>query len=195
MLEEYIYISDDGISTKICDNILTYYHSNKNSMYKGVTRAGKDAKVKDTTDIHLRMNAKGYGADILNIVSDVLGMHLKTYTSLHPEYKYYEKILLTEGVLIQRYKKNEGKYVYHTDMSYEVNENILIETNKLNLCRNTLNNLKEKYPITKRVLTFIIYLNDIDEGGETEFFTHCRVKPKAGTIIFFQHYGIIITVG
>lgn len=35
-----------------------------------------------------------------------------------------------------------------------------------------------------RVLLFIVYLNDVEEGGETEFlYLHKRVKPKAGTVI------------
>jgi len=37
-----------------------------------------------------------------------------------------------------------------------------------------------------RILTFILYLNDVKEGGETEFLYYPkRVKPKQGTIIFF----------
>lgn len=37
-----------------------------------------------------------------------------------------------------------------------------------------------------RVLTFIAYLNDVEEGGETEFLYYPkRIKPKAGKIILF----------
>lgn len=37
-----------------------------------------------------------------------------------------------------------------------------------------------------RVLAWIIYLNDIEEGGETEFlYQSKRVSPKAGTILIF----------
>jgi len=37
-----------------------------------------------------------------------------------------------------------------------------------------------------RVLTFILYLNDVDEGGETEFlYIPKRVKAKTGKLILF----------
>lgn len=38
----------------------------------------------------------------------------------------------------------------------------------------------------KRLLTFVAYLNDVDEGGETEFLYYpLRVKPKKGTVCLF----------
>jgi hypothetical protein len=40
--------------------------------------------------------------------------------------------------------------------------------------------------VSNRILTFILYLNDVEEGGETEFLYYPkRVKPKQGTIILF----------
>ena len=39
---------------------------------------------------------------------------------------------------------------------------------------------------SNRILTFILYLNDVEEGGETEFLYYPkRIKPKQGTIILF----------
>jgi hypothetical protein len=37
-----------------------------------------------------------------------------------------------------------------------------------------------------RLLAWILYLNDVEEGGETEFLYHPkRIKPKAGTLILW----------
>lgn len=37
-----------------------------------------------------------------------------------------------------------------------------------------------------RLITWLAYLNDVDEGGETEFlYLHKRVKPKKGTVVLF----------
>jgi hypothetical protein len=37
-----------------------------------------------------------------------------------------------------------------------------------------------------RLLTHIVYLNDVEEGGETEMlYFHKRFKPKAGTMLIF----------
>ena len=39
---------------------------------------------------------------------------------------------------------------------------------------------------SKRVLVWTLYLNDIEEGGETEFlFQHTRIKSKKGRVCFF----------
>ena len=36
-----------------------------------------------------------------------------------------------------------------------------------------------------RLINFIWYLNDVEEGGETEFFGNYRIKPTQGKIVFF----------
>ena len=38
----------------------------------------------------------------------------------------------------------------------------------------------------RRILSWILYLNDVEEGGETEFlYQSLRIKPKKGTFIMF----------
>lgn len=40
--------------------------------------------------------------------------------------------------------------------------------------------------VSMRILTFILYLNDIEDGGETEFlYNPKRIKPKQGTLIIW----------
>lgn len=37
-----------------------------------------------------------------------------------------------------------------------------------------------------RIVTFMMYLNEVEEGGETEFlYLHKRIKPKTGTLLFW----------
>lgn len=37
-----------------------------------------------------------------------------------------------------------------------------------------------------RLMAWILYLNDVEEGGETEFlYLHKRIKPKAGTLLIW----------
>ena len=41
-------------------------------------------------------------------------------------------------------------------------------------------------PYTARVLVYTLYLNDVEEGGETEFlYANRRLKPQAGTFVLF----------
>ena len=40
--------------------------------------------------------------------------------------------------------------------------------------------------VSHRLLTWILYLNDVQEGGETEFlYQHMRVKPEQGTLVIW----------
>jgi hypothetical protein len=40
--------------------------------------------------------------------------------------------------------------------------------------------------LSHRLLTWILYLNDVNEGGETEFlYQHMRVKPEQGTLVIW----------
>jgi Rps23 Pro-64 3,4-dihydroxylase Tpa1-like proline 4-hydroxylase len=63
---------------------------------------------------------------------------------------------------MQRYIRNYGEYIYHDDASIEPEDN--------------------RY----RVLTYIWYLNDVDIGGETEFFGgKLKIKPETGKLLLF----------
>lgn len=61
---------------------------------------------------------------------------------------------------IQKTKIGGGYHVWHYESSTRENSN--------------------------RLLTWILYLNDVHEGGETEFlYQHMRVKPEQGTLVIW----------
>ena len=71
--------------------------------------------------------------------------------------------LVDTGFQIQKYKANEGHYQeYHNDFA-----------------------IYDKDPLYYRLLTFIFYLNTVDEGGETEFWCKYKIKPVAGRLVIF----------
>jgi hypothetical protein len=63
--------------------------------------------------------------------------------------------------MIQKYDKSSGKYVYHDDFVTEPIHN--------------------RY----RVITYIWYLNTVEEGGHTEFFGSHLIKPEEGKLLLF----------
>ena len=68
------------------------------------------------------------------------------------------------GYQIQKYKKNEGRYIFHSDDEITYDE--------------------KNGQIGYRTVTFIFYLNDVEEGGETTF-PEFQVKPKKGSLLLF----------
>jgi hypothetical protein len=64
-------------------------------------------------------------------------------------------------LMIQQYKSNKGRYIYHNDFAVDT---------KLS-----------RY----RVLTYIWYLNDVNEGGETIIWDNHKIKPTTGKLLLF----------
>jgi hypothetical protein len=77
----------------------------------------------------------------------------------------------TKGFLFHKYFKNDGKFEYHNDF--------VIDNNK------------------HRVIVYLWYLNDVNEGGETEIFDNVFIKPECGKLLlfpalwFYKHKGHI----
>jgi len=96
---------------------------------------------------------------------------LNSYKKLYPYCNdIHEPWAINEDWNIQRYKPNEGFYEWHSERIDAHN--------------------------SKRHLVFMTYLNDVNDGGETEFYHQkLKVKPKKGlTVIWpsewtFTHRG------
>jgi len=90
-----------------------------------------------------------------------LSKKLKLYLNKIEHHHFKNKNqLFTRNFLIKKYEKNSGKYVFHTDELF----------------------FKDRK--THRVITFIWYLNSIEEGGETVF-ENIKIKPEKGKLLLF----------
>ena len=157
------------INKTVCDNLISYFE-NSNLKITGLVGNNQINKsIKDSTDLSL------------NIFEDniMIKNYLLELNNVINEYKklyIYSDIIqgncgITEKFNIQRYYPNQGFYEYHTERS----------------------NLNTSF----RHLSFMTYLNDIKDAGETEFFYQkIKVKPEKGlTLIWgtdwtFTHRGI-----
>lgn len=73
-----------------------------------------------------------------------------------PKFNEYEDL----GYLVRVYEKGEGYFHWHDDFASS-------KTNGV------------------RILTFIWYLNDVTDGGQTEFIDGTIIKPKRGSLLIF----------
>ena len=190
-MEYFIYFNKKSISEELCNEIVYLYEKSK-IKFHGETHSGVDKLVKNTLDFDIseildeenEQNKSFTSEDLFKWkqISDCLKNELKNnlqdyvnnivnndnynvdcdksqqrFESIKSNEKLYFKTLL-----VQRYIKGHGEYIYHDDSSIEPNENRF------------------------RLLTYIWYLNDIQEGGETEFFGgQIKIKPEKGKLLLF----------
>jgi hypothetical protein len=169
---EYIYEKSFSIPPEVCVFFINFFENNKNLQDEGRVGDGEVKKsIKDTIDLVLKISPIDNPINKLinNVLINTLNISLKDYLSVTNIQLSFEKFII-DTIQIQKYIVNVGKIENHTD-SYVTDNNL------------------------KRVFTFIWYLNDVNEGGETLFFEKYSIKPQKGKLVifpaewFFQHKG------
>jgi hypothetical protein len=177
---DFIYTNPNSLSKEICEDIIELYERDKDYGYVGATGHGLDKKIKDSWDlsIHQMINNidKKEWINIHKLLYTELYTNLKIYLNNLSNKNEYSKnridncikfniieanLLKAESFQIQKYEPLTGKYIYHQDGKTEIDQ--------------------KRY----RVITYLWYLNDVFEGGETEFWGTYKVKPEAGKLILF----------
>jgi hypothetical protein len=181
-MNNYIYTNANSLSPEMCNLIIENFE-NESEKYEGVTASGLNKTIKDTMDFNIpenNINEKNYKyknwPKIHKLLESELNRNVKIYISQITNFinnghkiensknKYQcfvNGYLTNDNFMIQRYLKNEGRYIYHDD--FDVNWN------------------NKQY----RVITFLWYLNTVDEGGETELWCSYNIKPEAGKLLLF----------
>ena len=169
MMNNYLYINRNSLDPELCDEIIHKFElevENENTR-PGVTYAGFNKDIKDTTDFNIEFAEDHYKWNkIHECLKNELTYNLKKYAETldsnykHNNYHVFPKEMFFKTFQIQKYIKNIGKFTYHNDASIEENCNY-------------------------RVLTYIWYLNDVLQGGETEICKDEKIKPQIGKLLLF----------
>lgn len=193
-MTDFIEIYPNALSPQFCKQLITEFDQSQHQV-AGRTGSGVDVSKKLSKDISLNQHPEFQPA--LETVLKTCGEHITEYISKyffslisgisltvqHPKTK--APVVLTADnfeevgkpnlfnlikylfnlapINAQRYEKGKGNYGYwHSEIFPQTGENKALH----------------------RILLFIIYLNDVEEGGETEFYYQNKaIKPKAGTMI------------
>tara|TARA_B100000927_G_scaffold277077_1_gene258398 strand:+ start:912 stop:1559 length:648 start_codon:yes stop_codon:yes gene_type:complete len=169
-MENYIYLNNNSLSKEICEEIIIMYESDLKNKYEGTTGGGTDKTVKHTQDlvipnddvwsnIHKFLNRELHE----NVTKYIRELNNTSMVSSTGEKYVVFSMLKTRvyGYQIQRYVRGMGQYIYHDDS--------LIEYDKKQ----------------DRIITFLWYLNTVEEGGETELWGTRRIKPEQGKLLLF----------
>lgn len=168
---DFLYLIQNSIPDTMCDNIINFFE--EDTIYKrpGCTASGIDKNFKDTTDISIPKDDEKWGK-IESFLYKELAANIKRYVkkinnipeykqnhNYNKDYKILDNGMFTRLFMIQKYKKNTGKFLYHND--FEISDD------------------------SYRVLTFLWYLNTVDEGGETVVWGNYKIKPEKGKLLLF----------
>jgi len=162
-MEKLIYLEKNSLPNELCKEIIEMFE-NDDSQYEGVTAAGLNKDIKDSQDLVIPMNDKW--SKIVEVLTKELHRNLNLYIkSLKTDLKDYaifsKNFLYENSFQIQRYQKNVGKYIYHHDHDIRFDQK------------------------DHRVITYLWYLNTVEEGGETELWKTIKVNPEEGKLLLF----------
>ena len=135
--------------------------------YLGVSGTGYDPDIKESTDVVLE-----YSQEMIDFYSHLHSV-VEQYKEIFPWCDKYASWGITEGVNIQHYKKGEGYKAWHTERSSCLP------------------------PFSTRHLTFLMYLNDVKDGGTEFLHQELIVDAVKGKIVIFPcdwthtHRGVI----
>ena len=102
-----------------------------------------------------------YNLDNKNLIDEFTKNFLEVLNLYSYKYNHFPQPLDVIGFKIQKTLPTEGYHVYHVEQGVAP-------------------------PSLYRIGVYSVYLNDVEEGGETEFLYQLkRIKPKKGTICIF----------
>ena len=177
----YVRVYENALSDSFCDHIIKKFEENPDfhALYPktsyetmliikgGVEKLKGHVGAKYTTEMFFNENKEE-----LKYEDTYVNQQLTKYLN-----KYFNELDLSgeisgligirdSGYQMQKYTKNEGRYIFHNDFSVQFERRA------------------EGNQIGHRTVTFLFYLNDVEEGGETTF-PEFKVKPKKGSLLLF----------
>lgn len=144
--------------TTICDDLIEYFERNPHLLCQGKCQKGVDLTVKNSFDASL--NHEPYlNTRYIKELMKVINLYKRHY-----EYCANDDSVDTWGLIedpnFQKYLPNGGFYKYH--------------------CERT------GIKFGNRHLVYMTYLNDVHDGGETEFFYQkVKIKPRKGLTLIW----------
>ena len=141
-------------NNKITDDLIKYFEKSKDKR-EGVSSNGVDKSIKDSTDINIHPERAKFFYEFTNYFDELkncLEIYKKKYKFV---YKYTSEWRINDNFNIQKYLPHQAYHQWHCERGN-------LET-------------------SDRHLVFMTYLNDVQEGGETEwYYQKLKVKPQKG---------------
>jgi hypothetical protein len=164
---DLVKVYPNSLSGELCDLIIYLFNTPQEGKGEGVVGSSiprVDLKFKKTTDLHSAKWGKEWKL-IDRLLAEELNKKIHSYyTDINPDINnmIYRPIqnCVDSGFQIQHYTAGDGYYNYHEDSATTQDGGF-------------------------RIFTYIWYLNNVEEGGETEFYNGLKIKPTQGSLLIF----------
>ena len=170
MFNNYIYYSDEPLlSEEFCTKLIAKFDKDKDTHpgvcgVKGAPDVNLD--IKQSTDLHIYNNRKYHfeSQELQRVILSTLGTYSELITEQCPDliYPLYRKNSYITGFNLQKTVPG-GFFKWHSDDYYD----------------------PDAHNGYYRAISYLIYLNDVEEGGYTEFVDGFKALPKRGHVCFF----------
>lgn len=161
-INKFVGIFENAFSKEYCEGLIKAYDIAIEAGYGRTRQEKEDVNKLQKADIQLFNNLNNIQIPIPNITT----FNEVFWGKCYPIYEKEFASLRESGrhgnysFKMQRTDLQEGYHVWH------------YESGNREMCN--------------RLLTWMVYLNDVEEGGETEFlYQSMRVKPKQGTLLIW----------
>lgn len=169
-INDFVFVKDNAFSDEFCDGLIQDFekYNSQNLTSEGRSGLGVDYNVKRSMDINLfsynELNEK-YSAQIGEKFNHYLSNEYLVNLPFNDKFDSSKELFYGntyyECFNVQKYDKLKGHYnAWH------------IETGTLDF--------------SKRLFVFLLYLNDVDQGGQTEiFYSGHKIQPKKGRLVIW----------
>jgi len=160
-MNDFIWVKDNVLTSEFCKHCIEKFEHDQ-TMKPGVVGSGLRKDIKDTMDVMITSNGEWPEEDEVfkNSLSERLHEYEEYLYEIAPSFEVSNHEYFDTGYQIQRYEPNTGGYRWHHD-----------------------DNVAQS--VEQRSMTFIWYLNTVEEDGYTEFVDGTRVRAKEGRIVIF----------
>tara|TARA_B100001939_G_scaffold346715_1_gene366151 strand:+ start:1383 stop:2000 length:618 start_codon:yes stop_codon:yes gene_type:complete len=167
--DPYIFCIENVLTEKQCKRIIDKFEKKSDQHHQGRTEAGVRLDVKNSKDLQISYKEGWKREDKLffKIVNTAVHSYYEYLNSKHNlknfnngndfRYGFFSNNITDTGYQLQRTEPGKG-YIWHSDYQHDDQK--------------------------ARILTYIIYLNDVEEGW-TQFYNGDQISPRAGRAVIF----------
>jgi len=166
-LSDLIYIRHNVLDREFCNSIIEKFNADDRKSTGLIGDGYINEDIKKSLDLNISKYDDWSEEDKVfeKSFSDNIKLYIDYLQNFTKSFEDYDINLPSldfrdRGYLVRVYNKGEGYFNWHNDFSFYKDSGF-------------------------RLLTLIWYLNNVEEGGQTEFIDGTIIKPKRGSVLIF----------